>query len=166
MGTTDDRNDPGLSNIGPDGMQETYLVLSDEERAKGFVRPLRRTYLHVGIRGPIYPLRDLTVEEQGRHDGAGYVSFERYLRNVAADAGYPPYDGPESARGRFWTQTQLDSVGKGCGTATTMGLAIAETYARSPNFYGATFCAGCGNHFPVGEAGEFVWDGTSERVGT
>lgn len=45
-GTTDDRNDPGLSNIGPDGMQETYLVLSDEERAKGFVRPYRESYEH------------------------------------------------------------------------------------------------------------------------
>lgn len=46
MGVTDDRNDPGLKNIGPDGMQETYLVLSEEERAKGFVRPLRRAYIH------------------------------------------------------------------------------------------------------------------------
>lgn len=43
MATTSDRNDPGLSNVGPDGMQETYLVLSDQERAKGFVRPVRRT---------------------------------------------------------------------------------------------------------------------------
>jgi hypothetical protein len=47
MGTTSDRNDPGLSSIGPDGMQETYLVLSDEERAKGFVRPVRSTYQHL-----------------------------------------------------------------------------------------------------------------------
>lgn len=46
MGVTDDRNDPGLTHIGPDGMQDSYLVLSDEERAKGFVRPVRRTYIH------------------------------------------------------------------------------------------------------------------------
>lgn len=46
MGLTDDRNDPGLNKIGPDGMQESYLVLSEEERAKGFVRPLYRTYRH------------------------------------------------------------------------------------------------------------------------
>ncbi len=46
MGVTDDRNDPGLDRIGPDGMQDTYLVLSDEERAKGFVRPVRRKYVH------------------------------------------------------------------------------------------------------------------------
>ena len=30
------------------GMQEDYVVLSVEERNKGFVRPVRRTYTHVG----------------------------------------------------------------------------------------------------------------------
>jgi hypothetical protein len=45
-GTTDDRNDPGLRNIGPDGQQEKYLVLSEAERAKGFVRPVRTAYIH------------------------------------------------------------------------------------------------------------------------
>lgn len=109
MGTTSDRNDPGLRDIGPDGMQRTYLVLSDEERAKGFVRPLRTSYIH-----------------------------ER------------------------------------CGAATTMGLAIAETYARQPDFYGGTYCARCQTHFPVGEHGEFVWSspredtplGQADKVGT
>lgn len=93
MSTTDDRNDPDLEVIDELGMQKTYLVLSDEERAKGFIRPVRTTYIH-----------------------------ER------------------------------------CGTATTMGLAIAETYARNPKFYGGTYCAGCRNHFPVGQHGEFYWD--------
>lgn len=46
MGITADRNDPGLKRVGPDGMQDKYLVLSDEERAKGFVRPVRRAYKH------------------------------------------------------------------------------------------------------------------------
>jgi len=46
MAITDDRNDPGLAKIGSDGMQESYLVLSNEERAKGFVRPVRRSYIH------------------------------------------------------------------------------------------------------------------------
>lgn len=100
-GTTSDRNDPGLSRTDETGMQETYLVLSDEERAKGFVRPVRRTYVH-----------------------------------------------------------------ETCGAATTMGEAIAETYARDPRFYGGTYCAGCRDHFPVGEYGQFVWDGTAEKVGT
>lgn len=73
----------------PNGQQKGYVVLSDEERAKGFVRPVRRTYNH----------------------------------------------------------------GK-CHTDTTMSVALAETYARDPGFYGGTFCTGCGTHFPVGE---FNW---------
>lgn len=101
MGTTSDRNDPGLKNISPDGMQETYLVLSDEERAKGFVRPVRLSYRHLA-----------------------------------------------------------------CGAVTRMGQAIAETYARDPRYYGGTYCATCRDHFPVGENGQFVWDGTDEKVGT
>jgi len=48
---------------------------------------------------------------------------------------------------------------------TTMGRELAETYARKPDFYGATYCVGCQRHRPVGADGEFVWyDGT--RVGT
>jgi hypothetical protein len=46
------------------------------------------------------------------------------------------------------------------------GQALAETYARQPEFYSGTFCVGCRDHFPVGEEGEFVWDGTEQRVGT
>lgn len=80
------------------GQQKAYVVLSTEERAKGFVRPVRRTYVH-----------------------------------------------------------------RSCGAVTTMGLAIAETYARDPGFYGATFCVHCRNHRPLSE---FVWDGTDEQVGT
>ena len=105
MGVTDDRNDPGLRKIGPDGQQEKYLVLSDEELAKGFVRPVRRSYIH-----------------------------------------------------------------ETCGTVTTMGLALSETYARDPNFYTGTYCAGCRQHFPVGKDGHFRWieaDGlTGPKVGT
>lgn len=109
MGLTTDPNDPKLKR-GPgekEGMNDTYLVLSEEERAKGFVRPVRRAYQHVGTE-----------------------------------------DRP------------------GCGTVTTMGTELAETYARDPAFYGATFCVHCSTHLPVGADGEFVWDGTDERVGT
>jgi hypothetical protein len=84
-----------------DGQQKDYVVLSDEERAKGFVRPVRQSYTHLK-----------------------------------------------------------------CGTVTKMGLKIAETYARDPKFYGGTFCCGCGEHSPVGENGEFVWEGSNEKVGT
>jgi hypothetical protein len=133
-----------------------YLVLSDEERAKGFVRPVRRSYRHVGIAGPQYPLLDLTPEQESQRQ-YGYAKYEKYPQ--------PNPDG-SSAVGRYWTQKQLDNIGKGCGTVTTMGIALAETYAREPRFYGATYCCGCSMHRPVGEAGEFVWDGTDERVGT
>ena len=57
-----------------------------------------------------------------------------------------------------------------CGKITTMKRAIAETYARVPQFYGGTFCSTCSGHFPIGEEGEFVWyefDGTTgPKVGT
>ena len=97
-GVTTDRNDPGLRQIEPSGMQATYLVLSEEERAKGFVRKVFDTYTHLK-----------------------------------------------------------------CGSTTTMGHAIAETYARDPKYYGGTFCCVCGTHFPLKETGawKFLWpDGT------
>jgi hypothetical protein len=47
MGLTTDPEDPGLRKTNSDGQQEVYLVLSEEERAKGFVRPVRNAYIHV-----------------------------------------------------------------------------------------------------------------------
>ena len=79
------------------GQHGAYWVLSEEERAKGFVAPVREKYLH--------------------------------------DA---------------------------CGAVTTMALALAETYARDPSYYGETFCATCRKHFPVGQ---FKWDKTDITVG-
>ncbi len=92
---------PEHRNLRPNGQQQGYVVLAEEERAKGFVRPVRRTYTHLK-----------------------------------------------------------------CGHDTTMGQTIAETYAREPAFYSGTFCCVCSNHFPVGADGEFVWKGTTEKVGT
>lgn len=92
---------PEHRNLQKNGQQQGYVVLAVEERAKGFVRPVRRTYVHLK-----------------------------------------------------------------CGVATTMGQTIAETYARDPKFYSGTFCCGCRAHFPVGPDGEFIWDGTDEKVGT
>lgn len=37
---------PDHREIRPDGMQKGYVVLSADERAKGFVRPVRDAYLH------------------------------------------------------------------------------------------------------------------------
>lgn len=163
MSLTTDPEDPRLGHgpdAGPVPQNSAYLVLSEAERAKGWVRPLRLSYRHVGIAGPRYPLRDLTGNEQDRYADAGYVKYEEY----------PPANG-SGAIGGFWTQAQLDSAGKGCGTVTTMNQAIAETYCRSPSFYGATYCVGCSRHLPVGAQGEFTWveaDGSEagDRVGT
>lgn len=97
MSLTTDPKDPRLGrgvDTEPIEQHEVYLVLSAEERAKGFVRPLYRAYIH--------------------HD-------------------------PE------------------CGAVTTMGLELCETYARDPKFYGATYCARCRMHRPVGSQGEFTW---------
>lgn len=51
---TDDRMLSGGGPVTPDhreinpetGQQKGYIVLTPEERARGFVRPVRRTYLH------------------------------------------------------------------------------------------------------------------------
>ena len=79
------------------GQHADYYVLCPEERAKGFVRPVRQSYIH-----------------------------------------------------------------DKCRTKTHMSLALAETYARDPKFYGATFCCCCGAHFPVAE---FKWE-DGETLGT
>lgn len=93
---------PEHRNIVPaTGQQKGYVVLAEEERAKGFVRPVRRTYKHLK-----------------------------------------------------------------CGSTTTMAQTLAETIARDPHFYSGTFCYACRGHYPVGADGEFVWDGTDEKLGT
>ncbi len=89
---------PDHRELKENGQQKGYVVLCPEERAKGFVRPYRDTYLH-------------TV----------------------------------------------------CGCTTKMSVAIAETYARNPQFYSGTFCQHCAKHFPLEE---FVWHGTEEVVGS
>jgi hypothetical protein len=137
----------------PDGQHVDHWVLCAEERAKGFVRPVRDSYEHIGRPAPKNPLFDLTDEQKAMFGDLDYVKFEKYR------------DRPGPI-GRYWTQAELDKVGKGCGTVTSMPQAIAETYARSPGYYGSTFCCGCRDYFPVGRDGEFVWKNSDERVGT
>jgi len=43
---TTDHNHPGINKVREDGQNEAYIVLSEEERAQGFVRPVRRSYIH------------------------------------------------------------------------------------------------------------------------
>jgi hypothetical protein len=49
MSFTTDPKDPRLghgSDSEPVKQNETYLILSDEERAKGYIRPVRVSYKH------------------------------------------------------------------------------------------------------------------------
>lgn len=149
MSLTTDKDNPCLQVKMPDGQQACYLVLSDEEKAKGFVRPVRRTYKHIGPEKPKYPLRTLTDEEYERYIKFGYSAYEEY---------------PESelpTTGKFWMQDELARID--CNGITSMGQSIAETYARNPKFYGGTFCCKCGKHYPVGE---FVWIDDGSVVGS
>jgi hypothetical protein len=102
------------------GQHESYIVLCEEERAKGFVRPYRDAYRHVGRLERDHPASDAGLDEVYQRVG-------------------------------------------GCGTVTTMGRSLSETYARDPNFYGATFCCGCNRHLPVSE---FVWTADGQQVGS
>ena len=66
--------------------------------------------------------------------------------------------------GKEWVRPYRDSyTHKACGQVTSMSRKLAETYARDPKFYGATFCGKCGGHYPVEE---FVWYNTEEVVGS
>jgi hypothetical protein len=142
----------GFDAIDPrTGQQRGYVCLTPEERAKGFVRPVRTSYVHVGPAGPTHLLQDLTEAQRALYADEGYVKYEVYPASAAPSLG------------RFWTQADLDAIGRGCQTETTMGRALAETYARDPGFYGGTFCCACRKHLPVGE---FVWAGTTDRVGS
>jgi hypothetical protein len=80
--------------------------------------------------------------------------------------GYVVLSAEERAKGfvRPVRRTYRHAVSAGgCGATTTMALSIAETYARDPSFYSGTFCATCGSHFALDQ---FVWDGTTELVGS
>ena len=151
---TTDKNNPGLKTIKENGQQESYLVLSGEERAKGFVRPYRDTYIHIGrkVEGE---LRELTEEEKEEYSQFGYYAYVKDMDEESVIAG------------TYLTKEEFekyeDGHVKGCGFSTKMNETISETYARDPKFYGGTFCMGCGAHLPVGE---FVWEGTDEKVGS
>lgn len=101
---TDNPNDPKLTHgVDPEDVRvpqaSAYLVLSEDERAKGFVRPVRQSYWHVK-----------------------------------------------------------------CNSVTTMSLPLAETYARDPKFYGATYCVTCGRHVSVGECRWLIKQDDSDPI--
>lgn len=91
--TTDDRNDPRLTlgvDSEPGPQNEVYLVLSDEERAKGFVRPVRSSYIHalgLGGCGTVTRMSQTLSETYARDPrfyGATYCCGCRMHRPVGA----------------------------------------------------------------------------------
>jgi len=63
---------------------------------------------------------------------------------------------PEEERKKGFVRPYRDSyVHDTCSVRTRMAQALSETYARSPSYYGSTYCCGCKTHFPVGQ---FKWD--------
>lgn len=140
---TDDPNHPnvkrGPADTAPVPQHDTYLVLSEEERQKGFIRPYRDAYQHVGAPSNIL----LLCEGKSASDYCAHCGAD--LCVLAAGV----YERGCPVRNRM----------SGCGVETRMGVHIAETYARDPSFYGQTYCVGCYMHRPVAE---FRWtvDGT------
>lgn len=74
MGTTTDPKDPRLTrgadpaDGGPVPQSEAYLVLSPEELAKGFVRPVRRSYWHETC-GAVTTMAQAIAETYARQPG-------------------------------------------------------------------------------------------------
>lgn len=167
MSLTTNRDDECLNEKKDNGQNECYLVLSDEEIAKGFVRPVRTSYVHVGKKVDKNEGEIITLEE-ALIDHSDFAK-ETYTKENgwAAYIKYPESKSPLT--GRFIKEDEYEILLKngatvgGCGFATEMNVKLAETYARDPKFYGATFCVGCGKHLPVEE---FVWSGTEEVVGS
>ena len=162
MSYTTDPKDPRLGK-GIDEKEipqhEVYLILSDEERAKGFIRPVRKSYVHVG-RKLNYAGIDKMISPD---DPYAKYNDKVYVATMIVN----DQDGKKIGSS-YVTQEELDAWkdGKyigGCGTLTTMAQPLAETYATNTSFYGATYCCGCKKHLYVGE---FLWDGTNETVGS
>ena len=87
---TSDPTDAGLGRALMNGQNESYLVLSEEERAKGFVRPIRTAYTHAGVQ-PRYPVRNLTPEELERHGNMNMwlmKSIQKANLRLLADSGH------------------------------------------------------------------------------
>lgn len=178
MSLTTDKNDPRLNQTKDNGQNEAYIVLTEEELAKGFVRPVRTTYVHVGTKTPdvseqgkLFTLDELHANNPKEYDEERIKKFRDwgYVAYIEYSDEYRQKNDKGAAVGTFIFQKDLDAINSkqkysgGCGTVTTMHRSIAETYARDPKFYGATFCCGCGKHLPVEE---FIWDGTNETVGS
>lgn len=167
MSLTTNPNDPCLINGAKEEGQNTcYLVLSEEERAKGFIRPYRDAYVHRGKKveseGTI-----ISIEENEARTGEGVNTYYNRSTGYVAFIKYGEEKSP--VVGRYIKESELNAIRLnkshigGCGALTTMGKALSETYARNNKFYSSTFCCGCNKHIPVEE---FVWDEDGEILGS
>jgi hypothetical protein len=97
-GTTDDPTDPRLTH-GPDerpvSQSEVYLVLSESERAAGFVRPLRFSYTHLecGSQTRMSPLIAETYARDFRFYGSTYCCVCQMHKLVGPDGEFVWEDG-------------------------------------------------------------------------
>lgn len=137
------------------GQHDGYIVLCPDERAKGFVRPYRDAYKHVG---------HLIARCQITQTGEDHERPRQCIRRTGHEDNHEftelmLVNGPI----QFILLGPLSPREGGCGTVTTMGRALSETYARDPSFYGATFCVTCNRHLPVAE---FVWTADGLPVGS
>lgn len=113
---------------------------------------------------PVAEVRANQTNETGQHEGYIVLCPDERAKGFVR-----PYRDAYKHAGKL-TQlvddeeqpTHLVRVG-GCGTVTTMGRALSETYARQPSFYSHTFCVSCNRHLPVSE---FVWTADGLQVGS
>lgn len=145
------------------GQHEIYLVLSEEERAKGFVRPLRSSYVHVGKKMRYVGIDRMLDEVEQKEMQKKYPRPEPYVAILNINGSDGKHLGGAYVTQKEFDAWKTDKLIGGCNNITTMGGALAETYARDPKFYGATFCCHCNKHLPVDE---FVWEGTNEILGS
>lgn len=142
-------DDGSHTELKANGQQQGYVVLTPEERARGWVRPYRDAYKHVGPHVCGYP---------GLPDPEG--------KKLPLVCTLPPgHAGPHRCDHQVEDVGQLERAGNkhhigGCQAITPMTRSIAETYARDPGFYSGTFCTTCGKHRPLSEFRWYEMDGS------
>jgi hypothetical protein len=140
-------DDDSHKELLPDGKQKSYVVLTPEERHKGFLRHVRLDYRHTGyhVCGA-----DLSDYRESELYGVGARSICHDVPGHAGEHGKTVY----VATAKEMIRLKQTSYYKGCGKITKMSIEIAETFARDPWFYSGTFCCTCKAHFPLNQ---FVW---------
>ena len=92
-------------------------------------------------------------------DGSPVTPDHRELEPDGQQKAYVVLSAAERAKG-FVRPFRDAYRHKTCGAITIMSKAIAETYARDPSFYNATFCRECRKHLPLSEFNWYEMDGS------